>query len=38
MNKTDLVNEIAAKANLSKVAAKAALDAYAGINRAGSRQ
>ena len=27
MNKTDLVNEIAAKANLSKVAAKAALDA-----------
>ena len=27
MNKTDLVNEIAAKAGLSKVAAKAALDA-----------
>lgn len=27
MNKTDLVNEIAAKANLNKVAAKAALDA-----------
>lgn len=27
MNKTDLVNEIAAKAQLSKVAAKAALDA-----------
>lgn len=27
MNKTDLVNEIAAKANLSKIAAKAALDA-----------
>lgn len=27
MNKTDLVNEIAAKAGLNKVAAKAALDA-----------
>ncbi|MCM1005927.1 MAG: HU family DNA-binding protein [Prevotella sp.] len=27
MNRTDLVNEIAAKANLSKVSAKAALDA-----------
>ncbi|MDE6082911.1 MAG: HU family DNA-binding protein [Muribaculaceae bacterium] len=27
MNKTDLVNEIAAKAGLSKIAAKAALDA-----------
>ncbi len=27
MNKTDLVNEIAAKANLNKVDAKAALDA-----------
>lgn len=27
MNKTDLVNEIAAKASLSKLAAKAALDA-----------
>lgn len=27
MNKTDLINEIAAKAGLSKVAAKAALDA-----------
>lgn len=27
MNKTDLVNEIAAKAQLNKVAAKAALDA-----------
>ena len=27
MNKTDLVNEIAAKAQLNKVAAKAALEA-----------
>lgn len=27
MNKTDLINEIAAKANLNKVQAKAALDA-----------
>lgn len=27
MNKTDLINEIAAKANLNKVRAKAALDA-----------
>ncbi len=27
MNRTDLVNEIAAKANLNKVSAKAALDA-----------
>lgn len=27
MNKTDLVNEVAAKANLTKVDAKAALDA-----------
>lgn len=27
MNRTDLVNEIAAKANLDKVSAKAALDA-----------
>lgn len=27
MNRTDLINEIAAKADLSKVAAKAALDA-----------